>query len=146
MAGTLETMGFSRTLADNDVWLRASINSKNKRYYEYVLVYVDDILVTSHDPKKVMDGIGSVYRLKEEPSIQNIYLGSNIKEWRYPNSVNVRCCGMSSYKYVNDAIKVVEMELIKVNKILKSKVSTPMDTRYRPELDMSPELDAEKHH
>ncbi len=53
---------------------------------------------------------------------------------------------MSSYKYVNDAIKVVELELSKVNKRLKTKVKTPMDARYRPELDTSPELDLEKHH
>ena len=72
-------------------------------------------------------------------------MGSNIKEWKYPHTGDTRCWSMSSYKYVNDAIKVVELELHKVNKRLKTKVKTPMDSRYRPELDTTPELNPERH-
>ena len=68
-----------------------------------------------------------------------------IKERKFNASKEDKCWSMSSYKYVTDAIKVAELELNKVNKRLKGKVKTPMDDRYRPKLDTTPELDPEKH-
>ena len=51
---------------------------------------------------------------------------------------------MSSDLYVKRAIADVETELAKVNQTLRSKVSTPLSSNYRPELDRSPELDAKR--
>ncbi len=35
-------------------------------YYEYLLVYVDNILCISHKPTKTMTAIGKLYRLKDD--------------------------------------------------------------------------------
>ena len=54
MASTLRDLRFKSCLADPDVWLRPAEKSDGEEYYEYVLVYVDDILVVSHDPSQVI--------------------------------------------------------------------------------------------
>ncbi len=55
LANTLHTMGFQSCLADPDIWFRAACKLNGKKYYEYLLVYFDDILVLSHDPTKVLN-------------------------------------------------------------------------------------------
>jgi hypothetical protein len=49
---------------------------------------------------------------------------------------------MSSDMYVKRAIADVERELAQVDERLPTKVTTPLSSGYRPELDTSPELDA----
>jgi hypothetical protein len=65
MASTLLSLGFKGCLADPDVWLRPACKPDGTKYYEYVLIYVDDILVVSHDPEKVMDMLSENYTLKK---------------------------------------------------------------------------------
>ena len=47
---------------------------------------------------------------------------------------------MSSETYVKRAITEVERELTPIGKKLATKVSTPLASGYRPEIDQSPEL------
>ena len=48
-------------------------------YYELLLVYMDDILLVSHDPKSTLDHLGKIYALKERGlGKPDIYLGSQI--------------------------------------------------------------------
>ena len=66
-ADTLRAFGFSPSYADPDVWLRDAGDT-----YEYVCVYVDDLLVAMKDPKPFMDALQDDpwnYKLKgvEEP-------------------------------------------------------------------------------
>jgi hypothetical protein len=66
MAQTLKDMNFTSSLADPDVWYRAAVRPEDEfQYYEYVLIYVDDILALSHDPKQIVKTLGSLYHLKE---------------------------------------------------------------------------------
>ena len=51
---TLKGMQFQFSLADNDVWLSKDTKSDGTSYYSYILVYVDDILMMSHDPSRYM--------------------------------------------------------------------------------------------
>ena len=51
---------------------------------------------------------------------------------------------MSSTKYTKQAIAVVEVELDAIGKRLPRKVTTPVASGYRPELDQSRELNAER--
>jgi hypothetical protein len=44
-------MGFESCKADPDVWFCPSINSKGLKYYEYVLLYTDDILAIGENPE-----------------------------------------------------------------------------------------------
>ena len=54
MAQTLRDAGFKSCLADPDVWMRKAIKPNGDHYWEYVLMYVDDALAISHDPKAIL--------------------------------------------------------------------------------------------
>jgi hypothetical protein len=45
LAATLYDLQYCSSLADPDVWLRPNVKTNGDTYYEYVIVYVDDILV-----------------------------------------------------------------------------------------------------
>jgi hypothetical protein len=139
LSETLYGMDFKPTLADPDVWYRPAIKDNGMEYYEYILVYVDDILAISHSPRAIMETIRKQYRLKEEPTPPKVYLGATIKPWSIPNGTNP-VWSMNSTNYLKEAIRVLEMELSKAGKTLKGKPSTPMQLNYRPELDVSPVL------
>ena len=64
MAATLRASGFQSFLADPDVWMKLRIKPNGDKYWEYGLYYVDDILLTSHDPQLTMDMLSESYKLK----------------------------------------------------------------------------------
>jgi hypothetical protein len=66
---TLRDMGFEPTMSEPDVWLTAASKSDGFQYYEYILVYVDDILAISHQPVIIVNTIKKAYHLKEGPAI-----------------------------------------------------------------------------
>jgi hypothetical protein len=68
-------MEFTPSLADPDVWIRAACKENGYSYYEYLLVYVDDILILSHNPTPILTCIQKFYRLKEPASVPKTYLG-----------------------------------------------------------------------
>ncbi len=61
MAATLRDLHFSSTQADPDVWIRSA-----GTHYDMILVYVDDVLVFSKDPRTIMNQLGELYELKPE--------------------------------------------------------------------------------
>jgi hypothetical protein len=144
MAATLRDGGYQSCQADPDVWMKPGVKPDGTKYWEYVLCYVDDILVISHKPKEAMAYLQSRYTLKEgsvkEPEQ---YLGAKIKKWYIHGSDDPTKprWAMSSETYVKRAIADVETELGKVDKMLPTKASTPLSAGYRPELDQSNELD-----
>jgi hypothetical protein len=48
LAKTIHSMGFQHSLADPDIFFQAASKEVGCEYYEYLIVYVDDILVMSH--------------------------------------------------------------------------------------------------
>jgi len=124
---------------DPDLWYRPATKEDGFEYYEYILVYVDDILVVSATPPPVMKTLQKAYRLKNTPCEPSDYLGATIKQWSIPNETQ-KVWSMSCTQYLKEAIKNVELELAKSNYVLKGKPSTPMQAGYRPELDVSPVL------
>jgi len=143
LSETLLGMGFKPSLADPDVWYRAACKEDGFEYYEYLLVYVDDILAISHKPGIIMKTIQKQYRLKDEPMAPKQYLGAVIKQWSIPNELRPVWC-MSATNYIKEALRCLEIELARSGKTLRGKPSTPMQTNYRPELDVSPLLDPEQ--
>ena len=130
--------------SDADVWRRPAVKPDGFKYYEYILVYVDDILLISHDAKALGDYLSTQYRLKEGPEKPKRYLGADIHEVIFPYEPNTTRWAMSSYTYVKEAINNVENELKLVNKYLSNKAKTPLPKDYRPELDSSPFLNIEQ--
>ena len=141
LAETLDSMGFKSSLADPDVWLRAAVKPDGEEYYEYILVYVDDILCMSHKAIEAMQEIQKSFKLKKnkiEPP--EIYLGARLEK----KKLNGRYVwSMSSTDYVKAAINNLEETLKKKNKKLPNKCETPMTSNYSPELDGTPELDSD---
>ena len=86
LAETLDKLGYKPSYADADVWLRPAVKANGFEYHELVLVYVDDCLSFSADPKKTMMGIQADFKLKddkiEEP---DIYLGASIAKMSLDN-------------------------------------------------------------
>ena len=143
LAESLEDLGWVNTIADPDVYRRESVRKNGNRYYELLLVYVDDILVVSHDPKSTMDRIGQMYDLKDSVKRPQRYLGANIERRQTRDGRVV--WAMSSRDYVRNAVQVVKDMLHEDGLALKvgKQADRPMPKSYHPELDVSPELSAE---
>ena len=143
LAQSLRDIGFKSCLADADVWMRENTKPDGFKYWEYCLCYVDDVLVVSHAPQKVMDGLSKRYTLKEgsvkEP---DLYLGARISKHMIQGSDDPTKTrwAMSSDDYVKSAIENLQTELDKIGSRMPSKVETPLSSGYRPELDSSKEL------
>jgi Reverse transcriptase (RNA-dependent DNA polymerase) len=146
MASTLRDLDYFSCKADPDVWMRENSKPCGERYWEFVLMYVDDIMCISHDPQKVMDHIGKVYTLKKgsvgEPTT---YLGAQIGKYYLPDNPTKVRWSMSADDYLKRAVKEVETKLGEVDRKLATRAVTPMTGCYRPEMDVTPELNAEQH-
>ena len=140
LAQSLRDAGFQGCKADPDVWMREAVKPDGTKIYEYVLCYVDDCIFQGLDPKAFMDRLGKSYTLKEgsvkEP---DAYLGADISKMVMSNGDVA--WALSSDTYVKRAVEDVERYLDERGKQLKKKVVSPLASGYRPELDMSPELD-----
>jgi hypothetical protein len=123
--------------------MRPAVKADGSKYYEYVLCYVDDILVVSERPKRIMEGLEAKYVLKAgSVGVPMTYLRARVSKYWLEHSNNpdkVRW-SLSAEDYVNCVVKDVETELEKVSKALPTKVTTPTMADYRPELDHSKKL------
>ncbi len=63
-AETLYSMGYQSSLANPDVWFKADSKPDGFAYYAYILVYVNDVLVISHQPEVPMKIITKSFRLR----------------------------------------------------------------------------------
>jgi len=148
-ASILKEIGFKSSKADPDVWMRIAKKPDGFTYWQYILCYVDDILVISHDPKDIMNKISAFVTFKEG-SIQppTSYLGATISKLTILDGNNdfpiKEVWTMSAQDYIKRGIKEVERELKISDSYLPKKVETPFSHGYRPELDFSPELCPQK--
>jgi hypothetical protein len=137
LASTLYHQGYTSSLADPDVWFRTASKPDGFEYYEYILVYVDDLLVLSHEPQKTMKALESFYRLKEGYAEPTRYLGAEVRRWHFPDTANKSHWALSSSKYVKEAVRNIENHLQQFNRALP-KVQQPLPSNYYPELDITP--------
>ena len=129
--------------ADPDVWMRAAVRSDGFQYWEYVLIYVDDLLVISENPKDILTKIDYYFPIKPDSiGPPTMYLGAKLS--KYPLKNGVVAWAMSSSQYVQEAVKNVESYLAEQGLSLPTKANTPLTSNYRPELDVSPELDPDR--
>jgi hypothetical protein len=142
LANTLQHLGYTSSLADPDVWFCAAKKPDGFEYYEYGLVYVDDLLVLSHQPEMTMKSLEEFYRLKDGYAKPDRYLGAQIKEWRFPEDASKAMWAISSDQYVKEAIQNMETHLLKIERKLP-KVKQPLPSNYHPELYITPFLDDE---
>jgi hypothetical protein len=136
-------LDFSSCPADPDVWLRPSMKADGSTCYDYVLLYTDDALVISEGAEDILRReVGKYFELKEESiGPPKIYLGGKVRRVQLENGVYA--WSFSSSQYVQAAVRNVEEYLSKPENAqwkMPSRADTPMQTSYRPELDVSHEL------
>jgi len=103
-----------------------------------VLVYVDDILCISANPRATMHGIQGTFKLKDDKIEKpETYLGAQLKEMNIDGRM---CWTMNCEQYVKSAIANVETKLNESGQRLPSKCATPLQANYRPELDVTAEM------
>ena len=94
-AFVINVLAFKPTRADPDVYMRKNFHNGGTAYYEYLLVYVDDILVVSHAPEEVMKQIGSEFEIKNDKyGPPTSYLGAGISKVHLANGEE--CWSMDS--------------------------------------------------
>jgi hypothetical protein len=148
LADTIQRMGFSACLADGKVRLRSGIKPGGAQYYEYILVYVNNILAILLDPWSIMDALFEHYALKAGIiRAPKEYLGSDVQKF------NLQCkdsrgptvqsfWSMLVQTYIKRAVTKVKQMLAEVDQCPKTKVTTPIADKYCAELDATPELDS----
>ena len=74
MARKLDDIGFQSSPADPDVWLRPAAKFNGEEYYEWVLMYVDDILAISMYPTAILKSMeGDTVKYKNGKIGKGIY-------------------------------------------------------------------------
>ena len=63
----MSEMGFESCKADPDVWFRPGTRSDGTEYWQYALLYTDDILAIMEEPEKFLrEELGARFTLKEK--------------------------------------------------------------------------------
>ena len=135
---------YSSCLSDPDVWMQPGKQPDGHEVNEYILLYVDDALSIGVNAEKMLrEEIGRFFGLKEESiGPPKIYLGGRMREVILENGV--KAWSISSSQYVKAAVKNVESYLDTIGQKLSAKADTPIQTSYRPELDVTEELEPQK--
>ena len=138
-------LGFQRCLADNDIWYKPARNNEELKVYDYVCIYVDDILIASVCPSKYMDMLGSHVELKEgSVKKPDSYLGTDIKRFK-DDSTDQEYWALSSNSYLKEALRIVQGIMKESGVKVRGKGAHPYSIlTYRPELDVTPFCDAEQ--
>jgi hypothetical protein len=115
-------------------------------YYEYLLVYADDILALSHDSTGIMKDIGKEFQIKDNKyGPPTIYLGAGISKFQLMDGST--CWSTDSKQYVQSVVEMVQTLLEKDGQELKTgkqkNHTGPLPYDYRPELDSTNFCDEE---
>ena len=132
LTDSLRSFGFKQIRFDNDVWIRFD---KSEKMYEYICTHVDDFMICSRNPEKIMEEIELVYLVKDSTKgPPNYYLGNDYKK----DKKGRWCIGCK--KYLIEAIRRIE-EL--VGDIPKTNI--PMVDGDHPEIDTTSPLNDKDH-
>jgi len=138
----LEDLQFEPTTADPDAYRRRTVHPRGFEYWEFLLVYVDDILIVSHNPQVHLQKLNQFHM--SAVGKPDRYLGANIKCVTIPgDDSGMEYWLMTSQTYVRNAVNNVREMLQSEGYDLKTTAKTPFPSNYRPELDVSDELDAD---
>ena len=131
-------MGFTMCLADNDIWLKSSVKQDGTKYYTYICIYVDDILICSENPKLHMDKLRTAFFLKPESIKEpDVYLGADFRKKQTHDGKDIWITGSNSY--LKEALRITNDILRKAGLKVNGSAKCPYSsTAYRPELDLTP--------
>ncbi len=135
-------LGFKSKAGDPDVWMRPFVREDGSPTYEYVLLYTDGCLVVADNVEQILkEEIGRYFQLKPESiGPPKIYLGGHLRQVKIDGGT--LAWAFSSTHYVQTAVKNVEEYLKKRGKSLTPRANDVIPKGYRPEIDVTPELDS----
>ena len=126
-------MGFKPSKADPDLWIR-----DKGTHYEYIGTYVDDLLIASKNPAKIIEDFEAILGIPE------YYLGADIIQAKAEWAIEPIDWIISSITYTKNVIAKFEQLMGDGNpKYSFREYKTPTDKEYHPELDDSPLINAE---
>ena len=133
LSDTLKKLAFKPSKADADLWIKDC-----GTHYEYIARYVDDILVFSKNPQKILTDMSKIYTL-QAIGVPEYYLGGDFKVHRQPTGISTfTFCAKTYIK--NICQKIEEL----MGKELK-KYDSPMATNDHPELEDTQLLNPDNH-
>jgi hypothetical protein len=132
-------LGYLPSHADANVWMKQCHKANGELYYSYILCFVDDLLCVHMDPNSVLGTLKGFYKMKHDPEMPKMYLGSDIGIFHHEKGT---CYTMGSDSYVKEAVRVVKQKMTEdgVKFLSKKTPKSPFTSNlYRPELDVSEE-------
>jgi len=141
LSESLRELGWRPTLSDGDVWSRGARRDDGEDLYEHLLVCTDDLLCVSLDPRRHLEQIDTIFKLKED-SIQQptLYLGATVTKHTFEEDPDKEYWSMGSERYVKEAVRTVESWSTERGHFLRKNCKSQFPTGYRPEVDTSPGL------
>ena len=81
MAKNIDEINFKLCAADPGVWLRPGVRLEGTEYYEYILMYMDNILAISVDAMKILKILegNTVQYNNNKIASPDMYLGSKLQ-------------------------------------------------------------------
>ena len=87
--------------------MRSATRTDGIDYYEYILLYVDNFLCISENPKPALLQVDKYFPIKPASlGPPKNYLGGTVSKIKLPNGVHA--WAFSSSKYVHETVKSVE--------------------------------------
>ena len=99
-------MGYRSTDSDPEIWIKRSTTENGNAYYNYILVYVDDVIHLAKDAQEYMLNINQIYWMKEGFGIPDIYIGANSDKFKLDDRRTVWY--MTWVEYLCGAIKNID--------------------------------------
>ena len=127
----LRDLGWTPSKVEEDIWMRDAGD-----HYEYIAVYVDDLLIASKNPKAIIDSLEGApvnFKLKGTGPLE-FHLGCNF----YRDDEGLLC--IAPHKYIERMVDTYN-NLFGENP--KQKYQAPLEENDHPELDESELLDLE---
>jgi hypothetical protein len=136
----MDFLGFTSCKADPDVWMRAAKKNDGSTYWEYVLLYTDDALAIGENAERILrKEIGRYFELKAESiGPPEIYLGGRLRQVLLEDGTKAWAFGSS--QYVRASVDNVKEYLSKKRMEPLRGRKAPFMSKYRPEIDVTPEL------
>ena len=124
-------------------WIRPATKKNGDKYYEYILVYVDDQLTISENATQRTQQLITDYKYRlKDVGPPSKYLGAKVGTRVLENGV--LAWYMSAEEYLKKAIPEIERRFGNLISLFgKSQLDTPEPTDFHPEIDQSDFLDVD---
>ena len=125
----MRSMGFFQSKAEGDIWMRACDD-----HYEYVAVYVDDLLIASKDPESITNALQEIHKFKlKGVGPLSYHLGCDY----FQDKDGTLCFGPRKY------ISKMQEQFEVMFGCKAKEYTSPLEKGDHPETDTSEELDME---